>query len=110
MQLEDNVDINVNKKDFVEIIRDAFVTKADAEEIYEKIHDRVLTALLQGGDVNLFGCVKLTSFTKPGYVLKNTIGTDQENYFVPERKRLKARVYPKLQRGWDDRLSADAGE
>jgi len=88
----------VNKVDFVDIIRKAFVAKEDAEAIYEEIHEMVLVKLDEGYSVNLFGCVSIESKTHPPTVIKDMFG--QGDYMFPERRMLHTSVYPMLKNEW----------
>ena len=89
----------VNKQDIVDIIRDVFVTKEDAEYVYEKIHEKVLDSLLNGYDVNLFGCVAIEAVHKNERIIPGAFGGD--DIHLPKRRILKTRVYPTLSSEWD---------
>jgi len=88
----------INKVDFVDIIRKAFVTKEDAEIIYDEIHEMVLESLYEGYVVNLFGCVLIEPKTHPPMIVKDMFG--QGDMMFPERIRLHANIYPTLKSEW----------
>lgn len=88
----------VNKSDIVDIIRKAFVTKEDAEQIYEEIHDLVLDSLLGGKSINLFGCVTIKPNLRKEKVVKNSFGL--RDIIYPESLVLGTSVYPRLKHEW----------
>jgi len=88
----------INKVDFVDIIRKAFVVKEDAEAIYDEIHEMVLVKLDEGYSVNLFGCVLVESKTHPPTILKDMFG--QGDIMFPERRMLYSKIYPTLKNEW----------
>lgn len=89
----------INKIELVDIIREVFVTKEDAEYIYDKIHDKVIESLLDGYDVNLFGCVAIEAVEQKERVVPNAFG--KGDMVLPSRLVLKSRVYPTLIKEWD---------
>lgn len=89
---------SVNKQDIVDIIRKAFVTKEDAEQIYEEIHDLVLDSLLEDRVVNLFGCVTIRTRTRKEKIVHNSFGIGDVIY--PEGIVLKSSIYPRLKNEW----------
>lgn len=88
----------LNKDDIVSIIRELFVTKEDAEYIYEKIHNTVLQSLADGKVVNLFGCAFLEAKYCPEKIIKNAFGMGDR--VIEERFKIVAKVYPTLKKEW----------
>ena len=90
--------IKINKQEIVDIIREVFIRKEDAEYIYEKIHDLVLESLLEGKTINLFGCATLFKEHRSARVLNNAFG--EGDLELPAQDVLRCRIYPRLQKEW----------
>jgi len=88
----------INKTDFIDIIRKAFITKEDAEAMYDEIHEKVLISLDEGYSVNLFGCVLIEPKTHPPMIIKDMFG--QGDMMFPERIHLHTNIYPTLKNEW----------
>lgn len=84
-------------KDFLcDILRRAFLTKDDSYILYEMIREECIQALEDDKEVNLFDLVTLKSIDKPAHARNSFKGVVE----VPDRKVVKARIYPRLKKLW----------
>lgn len=85
-----------NKDFLLDILRSAFITKEDANIIFDEIRNAVISELIEGNEVNLFDLVCL----KPKEKQSHTHNTLTGSVVLPDRVVLSTRVYPRLKREW----------
>jgi nucleoid DNA-binding protein len=86
------------KEFLVDILRRAFITKEDANVLYDMIREECIEALISGKEVNLFELVAIRNHTTPSHS-RNTFNGMM---IVPERNILKARIFPRLKKEWNN--------
>lgn len=87
-----------SKEFILDILRRAFITRKDALVIYDMMRDEFIEALAEGKEINLFELAAIRPHTTPAHVRNSFNGMIN----VPERTNLKARIFPRLRREWDD--------
>ena len=85
-----------NKEFIINILRRAFITKEDANIIYDMIREECIQALEEGKQVNLFELVAIRPHVTPSHTRNSFVGMID----VPAKNTLKARIFPRLKNEW----------
>ena len=90
-----------NKGFMVNLFRLAFLTKDTSSVLYEKIREEIITELLKGNHVNLFGLVILEPISR----MHNTgFGSEKNLKLI---RRIKARIPSSFRTEWSKKFIED---
>jgi hypothetical protein len=98
MEMPKTTKDKTNKDFILDVLREAFVTKQDANILFERMRDEVLEALSEGRSVNLFDLVVIEPLEKESYVMHGGLYGHKK---IPKRTILKSRIYPRLKKEWE---------
>ena len=81
----------MNKKDFIKALsRNLHLSYKNADIVYNTFIDTMKMCLIEDGEVNLLGLIKLNKIYKPAKVRKNNL--TGEIITIPEKNVIKAEI------------------
>ena len=84
------------KQDFINILRESFLTRAEAEELYSNIHDRIIEKLYEGHEINLFDLAVLA----PNRRYRAVMDWESGEMITKPCFEVKPKVHSKLRATW----------